>query len=421
MTSNHVSVAIVGAGPVGLTAALALARRGVSAVLLEQEETLGVFWRASTFHPPSLDIAHDLGIAEEMLAQGLVARHYQLRDHKDGLVARFDLADLAEDTAWPFRLQLEQYKYSQILADALADHPEVEIRFGSKLTGLAQNDNTVELELNGTDTLTCDWVIGSDGSWSAVRDFVGLELNGWSYPTRRLLLSIDEPLEETLPELDLVNYVYAPEGGGMVLRIPDLWRVMFSLPDEVDDETAMSPEYYEGRLTNLLGAAFPVEKTQVYQVHQRVADQFRVGRALLIGDSAHINSPTGGLGLNSGILDAFDLATSLTATPTPDDTVLDAWAARRRKAAITELHRVTQSNTQELAETDDNARALKQQDKRDAAADPERAHAYLMEASMLNTVARIPAGIPRLAPHAADELIDRALARQGQSSITAGA
>lgn len=420
MTSTHAPVVIVGAGPVGLTAALALARRGVPTLILEQEEALGIFWRASTFHPPSLDVAHDLGIAEEMLTQGLVARHYQLRDHRNGPVARFDLAQIADETAWPFRLQLEQYKYSNILAKALEEHPGVALRYNQKLTNLVQTDSGVELEINGENTITADWVIGGDGSASAVRHLTGQDLDGWSYPIRRLLLSINEPLHELHPDLDLVNYVYAPEGGGMVLRIPDVWRIMFSLPDDVDDATAATPAYYTPRLTQLLGTSYDVQKTQVYQVHQRVVERFRVDRVLLIGDAAHINSPTGGMGLNSGILDAYDLATAFTATLEPSDAVLDAWSERRRRAAVTELHKVTQRNTEELQAPDEETRLLKQKEMQATAEHPERARAYLMEASMLDTVARVPAGIPRVAPHAADDLINRALAKQGAEPITAG-
>lgn len=143
MTEIDSEVIVAGAGPVGLTAALALARRGMSTILLERETELGTFWRASTFHPPTLDVATDLGIVEPMLQQGLVAPYYQLRDYKTGPVARFNLDAIASQTAWPFRLQLEQYKYSAIVARKLAEYRGAEIRFGTAVTGLVQHDDHV--------------------------------------------------------------------------------------------------------------------------------------------------------------------------------------------------------------------------------------------------------------------------------------
>lgn len=398
MTHTDTEVAIVGAGPVGLTAALALARRGVSAVVVEREPQLGTFWRASTFHPPTLDVAADLGVLDEMLEQGIVAPFYQMRDHRAGCIARFDLDAIADETAWPFRLQLEQYKYSTIVAAAVAEHPGVEIRFGHELTGLTSHDDHVELQLNGSSTLRAGRVIAADGASSAVRALAGIAFDGHSYPTRRLLLSIEDELTDLVPDLDLVNYVYAPVGAGMVLRIPDVWRVMFSLPDEVDDATAASPDYYAVRLKELIGIEVPVVSTQVYQVHQRVASTLKQGNILLIGDAAHLNSPTGGMGLNSGIHDAFDLAGTLDAAGDDPEPALEAWAVRRRLAAVEEVQRVTHKNTVNLGESDESARRNQQDGVRVIAADPARTKEWLMESSMISGVRRYPIGVGRVAP-----------------------
>jgi 3-(3-hydroxy-phenyl)propionate hydroxylase len=399
VTEIDVEVAIVGAGPVGLTAALALSRSGVSVVVLEQQTGPGTFWRASTFHPPTLDVADALGIVGPMLAQGLRAPYYQMRDYRSGPVARFDLGVLADETAWPFRLQLEQYKYAAIVAEKLAEYPKAEVAYGRRLTGLVQTDGHVELEINGSDRLTSRWLIAGDGSASTVRELAGIGFEGYSYPTRRLLVSTDTALDEIVPDLDRVNYVYAPVGAGMVLRIPDVWRVMFSLPGDVDDETAATEEYYAVRVKELLGVTVSVLTTQVYHVHQRVADTLKKGRVLLAGDAAHVNSPTGGMGLNSGVHDAVDLAATFTAARDNAHRALESWSTRRRTAAVTEIQRITHRNTVDLGESDEAARLRKQDEMRAVAADPDRAKEWLMDSSMINSVRRLPIGVPRVAPH----------------------
>lgn len=396
-----VEVAIVGAGPVGLTAALGLARRGVSVALYERESELGKFWRASTFHPPSLDVAADLGIIQPMLDQGLAASMYQMRDYQSGPVARFDLSAIADETAWPFRLQLEQYKYSAIAAEAVQARPETELTFGAEVVGLVNGDDHAVLEFADGGTVTADRVIAADGSASIVRQLAGIDYEGDTYPLRRLLLSIEEPLDELVPDLDLVNYVYAPVGAGMVLRIPDLWRVMFTIPNDVDDALATSESYYGARLQELLGVRPAVVATQVYYIHQKIAATLTKGRVLLVGDAAHANSPTGGMGLNSGIADAFDLVTTLTAQH-GDPRALTAWSDRRRRAVIDEVHRVSRRNTVDLGEPDAAARLRKQSEIRAIAADPQRAKEWLMDSSMIASVRKHPIGVGRVAPYTAE-------------------
>ncbi|MGV9868811.1 FAD-dependent oxidoreductase [Rhodococcus koreensis] len=394
-----VDIAVAGAGPVGLTAALAMARRGASVIVYERESGPGKFWRASTFHPPSLDVAADLGIIDRMLEQGLVASLYQMRDHRTGVVARFDLSAIADETAWPFRLQLEQYKYTAILTDALRELPNVQIRYGTAVVGLEQSDASARLDLNDGTSVTARWVIAADGMASTVRELAAIPFEGESYPLRRLLLSIDAPLDEMVAELDLVNYIYAPTGAGMVLRIPDLWRVMFTLSPETDDATATSRDYYGARMRELLGIDPDVVATQVYYIHQKVAATLHRQRVLVVGDAAHANSPTGGMGLNTGIHDAFDLARTLTSHGGESDTALQAWSDRRRRAVVGEVHRLSRRNTVDLGESDEVVRQRKQNEVRAIAADPQRAKEWIMESSMISNVRQNPIGVGRVAPY----------------------
>lgn len=406
-------VVIVGAGPIGLTAALGLARRGVSVQVYESEQTPDRHWRASTFYPPSLEVASELGILDEMLEQGLKVQHYQLRDPQEGVLARFDLDELKDETTWPFRLQLEQYKYSAIVKAALEERSEAEIIQGTAVVGMREHADHVELELDTGESVTAPWVIGADGPESTIRRLAGIDFETVASTSRRLLLSIEEPLDESTPDLDLVNYVLTSDGVGIILRSPDLWRVMFTIPENVPDLQARSGEYFAPRLREVLDIVPEVVSTQVHYIHRNVAASFRRGRMLLVGDAAYANSPTAGIGLNSGLYDVFDLLTVLTEGQEPD---LDTWAERRREAAVDcalmasnwstlDLDQLDQfaTDTQEdethetlvadwsnldLFEPDPVVPFTRQDAVRALIANPERVKKWLMESSMIAHVRR---------------------------------
>ncbi|HZE33536.1 MAG TPA: FAD-dependent oxidoreductase, partial [Actinoallomurus sp.] len=225
-------ITVVGAGPVGLTMAYLLARNGIEVQVLEAGDEPSTEWRASTFHPPTLELYESVGVAEEMLAAGLVARHYQVRDRQAGLVAEFDLDVLREDTRYPFRLQYEQYKLARLLRERLAAAPNATIHFGHEFLGLTQDSAAVTATVRtptGVREVTVPYLLGADGAGSAVRTQLGVEFTGLTYMDRYLLLSTTFPFEEHLPGIRLVNYIADPEEHMMLLRIPDVWRVLFSV------------------------------------------------------------------------------------------------------------------------------------------------------------------------------------------------
>lgn len=369
-------VIVAGAGPVGLTAALVLGRAGRRVLVLEADPVPATQWRASTFHPPTLELAEELGLVDAMLAQGLVAPTYQLRDRSGGVIAEFDFSTLADVTRYPYRLQLEQYKYVRILLDALSAEPAVDVRYAQRVTGIDVTGAGVEVATHdGVHAGT--HLVGADGARSTVRDSLGVEFEGTTYEHRYLLLGIDAPLEEYFPGIAHVNYVSDPVEHLMLLRIPDCWRVMFEVTGGPPDDVVRTDEFVRSRMTALLDPhPLPdVLSRQVYRVHQRVAKEFRRGPVVLVGDAAHVNSPIGGMGLNSGIHDAYTLGRALT-----DARTLDDWAARRRAVALSDIRRITHRNTRDLSMTDGDARMA---ELRAISRDPARSRRWMLEASMI--------------------------------------
>ncbi len=136
-------VLVAGGGVVGLTAALSLAQRGVPVTVFEAESELVKEYRASTFHPPTLEMLDDLGVAEELISKGLVADRVQYRDRTEGMIAEFDLGLLKNDTPYPFRLQVEQYALALLLLEKLQQLPNAEVLFTHRVTDVSQENDSV--------------------------------------------------------------------------------------------------------------------------------------------------------------------------------------------------------------------------------------------------------------------------------------
>jgi 3-(3-hydroxy-phenyl)propionate hydroxylase len=391
---------IAGAGPVGLTAALMLARAGKSVLVVERDPNLHTDWRASTFHAPTLEMAEEMGVIDDMLEQGLVAELYQVRDWSKGRAATFDFTRLADATNYPYRVQLEQYKYARILYDRLLrDHPNVEVRFGCAAQGVVREGPRpiVRVEYTGagedgrTEDIECAWLLACDGANSAVRRSLGLTFEGLTYETRAVLLSINAPFKEWYPDICWVNYIAdSAESPGMLLKIPDTWRCSFKMRDDVSDEEAVSDAYVEMRLREIFGdrALPPTDSRQIFRVHQRSIETFRHDHVLLLGDAAHINSPHGGMGMNSGIHDAFDLGRVLPAVTQGElpDTEIDAWAERRRAVALNDVQKISHRNMTEIGSADESTVNHALQRLIEISNDPQRAYVWMHESSMLTSV-----------------------------------
>ncbi|MQY26131.1 FAD-dependent oxidoreductase [Nocardia aurantia] len=378
------TVAIAGAGPVGLTAALSLARRGIDVTVLEQGPRLATESRASTFHPPTLEMLRDLGVVEPLLRAGLVAETFQYRERGGDAIATLDMGVLARDTAFPYRVQCEQSKLTPLLLDALPGTAEV--RFDHAVTGVAAGPRGVAVSTS-SGIVHCDWLIGADGAHSAVRHSLGADFTGSTYPGRFLVASVEEDLESVLPGIAPINYVFDPDEWLVLLRTPDHWRVLLPTAGDTPDEDEL--RRLPSRLDRVadLGRPWRIAHATLYRVHERVTPHFRTGRVLLAGDAAHVNNPLGGLGMNSGIHDAVRitdaLADVLSGAP---ERVLDDAARRRHTVAVEHVQRTSRANWSHLHGHEESYRARL----RALAADPVATRAHLRKACLMDSLE--PAG-----------------------------
>ncbi len=381
---------MVGAGPVGCAAAGMLAERDIDVLLLEAAPDLPRELRASTFHPATLDLIDRFGVVPEMLARGLRAPRFSYRHRRTGLVARFDLGILADVTDHPFRLQCEQYKFCEVMVDRLARSDRVDIRFGAEVVGVSPSDDRATLALRSGEELAADAVVAADGAASAVRKSLGLGFEGMTYEDRYLVVSTPFEMADRLDDLDYVNYISGPDEWLVLLRTVDLWRALFPVGDGETDAEALSDESAQRRLRGVAGVdgPFTVAHRTLYRVHQRVADRFRVGRVVLMGDAAHINNPLGGMGMNGGIHDAVLLGASLAGWLRGDisEQQLDQHADLRRTMAIDYAMRHSHQNALSLAAPDPHMRQQALDRLAERAADPQQARAYLRDAAMVSAV-----------------------------------
>ncbi len=377
-------ILVAGAGPVGLTAALVLARRGHAVTVLEAGPDLATESRASTFHPPSLEMLADLDVLEPLLAMGITSTTFQYRDRSGGVIADLDLSVLADDTAYPFRVQCEQSRLTPILREALLGHEGCTIMYDARVTDVEQTATGVRVTAGSVHE--GDWLVGADGASSMVRKSLGLAFEGLTYPERFLVVSTREDLEQLLPGIAAVNYVFDPDEWLVLLKTPDHWRILFPTdPDSPDEvETARVHERLGGVVD--LGRDWDVLHTSLYNVHQRVASSFRVDRVLLAGDAAHVNNPLGGMGMNSGLHDAVALAGALADLLEGGPDLLDDVAARRRWVATDYVKTQTHGNWEQIRERDPEARAALHEVLRARGADPVAMRDYLLTTSMIDSL-----------------------------------
>jgi len=393
MTSDN-RVLIAGGGPVGYTAAYVLAKRGIPVTLLEAGTRIFDDPRAGTIHPPTLGLYAAVGITPAMLEQGYTVRNYHYRDRRQGLIVNFDLGLLGGDTPYPFRLMLEQHKICAILRDRLlAEFPQHQVLLEHRVADVTQDGDGVTAHIetpSGTRTMRGRYMVGCDGGRSQVRKAMGVDFEGFTYNERFLILSTRFDFEPA--GYALTNYIADPDQWCALFKVPGhdrngMWRVVFP----VDSTSDIEALYEEGRCQRLIqgfhakAGDYDIAHRNVYQVHQRVASCYRKGRIIIAGDASHINNPLGGMGLNFGVHDVFNLAEKLAAIwfEGASEDLLDRYDRQRRTVAQEYLQRQTIENKKNMENRDAAAQARFYDELRGIVADRETCRTYLRRVAML--------------------------------------
>jgi len=391
--SEQGPVIVAGSGPAGSALALYLARRDIPVLVLEREAELPLDPRASTFHPPSLEMLDELGVAAPMIARGLIVDRYQYRDRRTGEVADFDMSVIADETPFPYRLQLEQYELTRIVNRVLEDCPSAEVRFRHEVVDFSQDASGVDAVVRtpaGTRTVRGSFLVGADGASSNVRKAAGIAYSGFTYDEKFLVTSTGFPFEEVFDDFAWVNYVADPREWCVILRTDKLWRVLWPTdPDRDDDDLYLSDDYIQERLHRLHDKEgdYDIGHRALYHVHQRVAESYYRGRAVLVGDACHINNPLGGMGMNGGLHDACNLGEKLAAAigrGADHGELLARYDRQRRGLAVRFVQQHTIDNKRLMESTDPDVQAKRQRDLMKTAADPVLAKAFVMERAMIN-------------------------------------
>ena len=326
-------VLIAGAGPTGLALAAELMRRGADPLIIDRQPAGTNTSRACVVHARTLEVLEPLGVTRDLLAQGVKVPIFRIRDRDRALIT-IDFSEIP--SPYRFTLMLPQDKVERALLNHLEDLGGGVVR-PSELVGYEASQSHVDVQVQvegATRTIAAQWLIGCDGMHSAVREQSGIEFAGGAYEQSFVLADVhmDWPLSR-----EEVSLFYSPDGLVVVAPLPEQ---RFRIVATVDEAPELpSRDFVQAVLDRRGPSANPGHIRDVvwssrFHIHHRVAQTPRKGRVLLCGDAAHVHSPAGGQGMNTGIQDSVSLADALTNTlQDGDDSRLDGWASERHEVA----------------------------------------------------------------------------------------
>ena len=342
-------VVVVGAGPVGLTAAIDLAQRGVSVVVLDDDDTVSVGSRAICYAKRSLDILDRLGVGQRIVDKG-VGWNVGKVFFRDALAYQFDLLPESGHRR-PAFVNLQQYWLEQFLVERAQELRAIDLRWKNKVTGVRNGRDAVDVDVDTPDgryTVQAEWIVVCDGARSPVRRMLGLEAEGQVFRDRFLIADIHMKSDFPTERWFWFDPPFHPGQSVLLHRqADDVWRVDFQLGWDADPELEKQPERILPRLRAMLGpdARFEIEWASVYTFQCRRIERFRQGRVLFAGDAAHVVSPFGARGANSGFQDADNLGwkLALVLAGKAPERLLDSYDRERTYAADENILNSTRS------------------------------------------------------------------------------
>jgi 2-polyprenyl-6-methoxyphenol hydroxylase-like FAD-dependent oxidoreductase len=347
MNESVLPVLVVGAGPTGLTVANELARHGVQPRIIDRGPARATTSRALVVQPRTLEIFDDIGVIDQAIAAGNPATDLTITfaDKVVEMDIAGQLTGPQNHTAYPALRTLSQHDTERILTDLLSKQG-VEVDRGLALTDLTQDDEGVTASLRAEDgsieAVRCRWVIGCDGAHSAVRKATGIPFAGSTY--RDEFIMADAELEWKLPHGGLYGFP-SPAGIFAAFSMPgeNRYRIFGNFPPGPDGPSAeySEPTHEEFQAMVDERVPFPVKVVKEYwvtryRVHSRSVPRYREGRALLVGDAAHVHSPAGAQGMNTGIQDAYNLGWKLALVERglAEESLLDSYEAERHPIGV---------------------------------------------------------------------------------------
>jgi 3-(3-hydroxy-phenyl)propionate hydroxylase/6-hydroxy-3-succinoylpyridine 3-monooxygenase len=391
---DDADVIVVGAGPVGLISALGLARSGVRVQVLEAAPEIEDSPRAIVYHWTVLEELDGLGILADVEARGFRKDDYAYRVYATGESIPYSISLLADETPYAYNIHLGQHELAAIALEHLRRLPGTDVAFGARVSAIAQDaaGATVTVETaEGARELRAGWVLGCDGAGSTVRKLLGIPFEGFTWPERFVATNVHYDFERH-EGFARATFQIDPVHGAVIVKIDTdgLWRVTYSEDAALPEATvgARVPDHFAALMPD--EEPYELERFSPYRMHQRAAARFRDGRVLLAGDAAHATNPTGGLGLTSGLFDAFALREALAAVVLEgaDDAVLDRWAHERRRVFVDVTSPAASENKRVLySEPDPDRRAADLEAIRATVADPDRLRERLKFTERLRTPA----------------------------------
>ncbi len=354
---TNAPVVIIGGGPTGLSLALGLARLEVRSILIEREASTSEYSKAPAIHVRTREIFRQWGVERSVLEAGELLPELNIRDAErdDQSLLHVDFRELQHEAEEPGLLILEQGSTESLLLDAVRKMGLCDLRFATEATGIVQDSEGVtvacrhdnsELPLRGL------FAVGCDGAGSVTRTALGLQFEGITYELRPVLADI-----RISDQRDQLRWPRATNRRGafaFTVRLrPGVWRLVYLASSSPEHEEVTADEL-QHLVTELLGEGdFETIWGSRFRIHRRSAQTFRNGRVFLAGDAAHVHSPAGGMGMNSGIQDAHNLAWKLARAVRGDsrDSILDSYTIERHAVVAESVSRYADIATRTMLQT----------------------------------------------------------------------